>query len=229
MSKAGTPNEVPLSLKTYWGSLWKVSTYSSLLQLFLALHNGVIISWPPSPPQLFHQLHLDDIFFFLISVRSCTDEHSAPVPRGGGCAGAAFVVITFPKRQRTDSRAFPLLLIFFHSANHPCRIFWRDILYTANTRKPQRLLVAARCSTFLIKLSVACYSCLADTDKLSWCGQTNRAHMGSDIARSTCGPPAIDQSESFLHEMYSFCFLLRRPALPMADAWLLTSITETRS
>lgn len=125
-------------------------------------------------------------FFFspLISVRSCTDEHLAPAPQGGGRAGAAFVVITFPKRDRTDSGAFPLLPCFSFCQPSMQDFFLGGIKYIQQTHgNPQRPLAAARCSTFPIKLSVAHYLRLADTDKLSWCGQTNRAHMGSDISQ----------------------------------------------
>lgn len=54
-------------------------------------------------------------------------------------------------------------------------------------------------STFPIKLSVAYYSCLTDTDMFPRWGQTNRAHMGSDI--SSCG---ANQSESRFNEEFPF-------------------------
>lgn len=66
---------------------------------------------------------------------------------------------------------------------------------------------AARLSTFPIKLSVAYYSCLADTDMFPPCGQTNRAHMGSDIRLEHMRPTCLRPIREPLRERISSCFL----------------------
>lgn len=139
MLKAETPNEVPLTLKTYWGSLWVASTYSSLLPLLLASHNGVIISWPPSPPQLSHQLHLDDIFFFLFNIRLLLHgwTHGPCATRRRLCR-CSFCCHNISKETENWQRGLSAPAIFFSFCQPSMQDFLRGINYIQQTHENPR-------------------------------------------------------------------------------------------